>query len=457
MSRPISVNKTINLYPTGISVPQSSYSTASNNVNAETDTNSTTYSTIGLNTGTNVSSYVTYTFDIGEDVIPDGATITAITCQIKARVSSTSYITTAVAQLYADTIAKGGTATFRSNTTSPEPTPISNVGNWTLAELRTARIRFTATRGTSNTSRSASMNIYGTDLNITYTFNGMAYEVTASSRINGYSISPTSEEIYGGESIVFTLGGESDETLIVIDNGIDVTNQLVPIAASHSENLHATGYTDLTSGITINSSYPITNAYRVANTTTYARLDFSTSMTGYIELSFDIPDIPSSATITSLTAKTGLRVSSTSRMTSTVCQLYSGSTAKGSNTTFATTTATIYNLNTGSWTASEVADLRMRIGATSSNSTSSKYIYLYGADITISYELEGNYYTYTISNISADHMVTVGLPFEEKFFIKQANSWNRVIKIYKKENGSWVEKTLSYLSDNNIQHLTQRT
>ncbi len=453
MSRPINVNKTINLYPTGINVSQSSYATASNNANAETDTDSTTYSTISLNTGANVSSYVTYTFDIDENIIPDGATITAITCQIKARISSTSYITTAVAQLYADTVAKGGTVSFRSTTTSPTPTAITNVGSWTLNELRTARIRFTATRGTSSTTRSASMNIYGTDLNITYTFNGMGYEVTASSRINGYSISPTSEEIYGRESIAFTIGGESDETLIVIDNGIDVTNQLVQIAASHSENLHATGYTNLSSGITINSSYPITRAYREANTTTYARLDFNTSTTGYIELSFDIPDIPSSATITNLTAKAGLRVSSTTRMTSTVCQLYSGSTAKGSNTTFGSTIATIYNLRTGSWTASEVADLRMRIGATSSESTSSKYIYLYGADITIDYELEGNFYTYTISNISADHVVTVGLPFEEKFFIKQANSWNRVIKIYKKENGSWVEKTLSYLSDNNINYL----
>lgn len=457
MSRPISVNKTINLYPTGISVPQSSYSTASNNANAQTDTDSTTYSTIGLNTGSGISSYVTYTFNIGEDIIPDGATITTITCQIKARVSSTSYITTAVAQLYADTVAKGSTATFRSNTTSPKPTPISNVGSWTLEELRTARIRFTATRGTSNTTRSASMNIYGTDLNITYSFNGVIYDVTASSRISGYSIFPTSEEIYGGESIEFSIGGESAETLIVMDNGVDVTDQLVRAASSYSENLHATGYTNLSSGVTINSSYPITNTYRVANTTTYARLDFNTSTTGYIELLFDIPDIPPSATITSLTAKAGLRVSSTSRMTSTNCQLYSGSEAKGSNTTFATTTTTIYNLHTGSWTASEVADLRMRIGATSSNSTSSKYIYLYGADITISYELEGNYYTYTISNMSADHIVTVGLPFEEQFFIKQANSWNKVIKIYKKENGSWVEKTLSYLSNNNIQHLTQRT
>ena len=453
MSRPVLINETLNFYPTGISVPQSSYSTASNNTNAETDTDSTTYSTISLNTGSGVASYVTYTFNITADDIPDGATISAVSCNIKARISSASYVSTAVAQLYADTVAKGGTASFRSNTTSPEPTPISNTGSWTVEELRTARIRYTATRSSSGSTRSASMNIYGTDLSITYGYNGTAYTITASSVMPEYTIEPNSEELLGGESIDLYITGDGSGTVLVMDNSVDVTDQLVQLPLSHSDHLKAFDYTNLSSGLTINTSYPITNAYRDANTTTYARLDLDVSTTGYIELLFDIPDIPSSATITSITAKAGLRVSSTSRVTNTICQLYSGSTAKGNNTTFATTTTTIYNLHTGSWTAEEVADLRMRIGGTGSSSTSSKYIYLYGADITIDYELSGENYSYTISNIAADHIVTVGIPTPEQFYIKQNGNWNQVIKIYKKENNIWVEQDLSYLSDNNIDYL----
>lgn len=446
MSRPITINETLNLYPTGIDTSQSSYSTASNNANAETDTDSTTYSTINLTTGSQVSSYVTYTFNITDDDIPAGATINSVSCQIKARVSSTSYIATAVAQLYANTTAKGGTANFRSNASPPSTVEISNTGSWTVAELKTARIRYTATRGTSNTTRSASMNIYGTDLDITYTFNGTAYTITATSNMSGYTITPDSQEVLGGSSAELSIAG-SGSGLIVTDNGVDVTNQLVQEASTGTDTIVPSGYTNLSSGVTINSSYPIADAYNDADDSTdYCRLDFSTSTTGYIELTFNIPTIPSGATLTSISARARLRVSSTSRMGSRVCRLYTGSTAKGNNVDF-TSTATggaVVTLTPGSWTISELSNLRMRIGATSTSSTSSKYIYIYGADVTISYELAGNFYTYTITSIAADHTVIVGTASSgPKFYVKINGIWTQVSKIYEKVNGSWVEQSNS--------------
>lgn len=164
--------------------------------------------------------------------------------------------------------------------------------------------------------------------------------------------------------------------------------------------LVASGNTGLT-GMTISGSYPITNAYdSSSDTSNYARYSISTSTTGYVYLTYDTSNIPSTATIQSVAAKARLRISNTSRVTNRVCQLYSGTTAKGSNTNYSSTTSggTVITLSTGtSWTRSDLTDLRMRIGGKGSSSTSSKYIYIYGTDITITYVTESRTITTTLS------------------------------------------------------------
>lgn len=251
--------------------------------------------------------------------------------------------------------------------------------------------------------------VYGAEIEVTYTI-PVYHDVTASSNVSDVTIVPTSETVTEGDNIVFSILSQNSSSFIITDNDIDVTSQLVQIQPTGSEQFIPSGYTNLSSGITINSSYPITNAYNdTTSTSNYARLEFNTSTTGYIELLFGIEGIPLDATITSISAKARLRISSTSRMTNRICQLYSGSTAKGSNTDFSSTSSggVVVTLTPGTWTVSELSNLRMRIGATSSSSSQSKYIYIYGADITIDYALNGEAYTYTISNISADHTILI--------------------------------------------------
>lgn len=158
------------------------------------------------------------------------------------------------------------------------------------------------------------------------------------------------------------------------------------------------GYTGST-GITTSSSYPISNGYADTSSSTYARLSLSSSTTGYLYYTFDCSDIPSTATISSITGSARVRVSSTSRVTSTQCQLFTGTTAKGSNVTFASTSSTnIVTLSPGSsWTRSELDDLRLKIGGTGSSSSQSKYIYFYGAEITITYVTESRTVTTTLT------------------------------------------------------------
>ena len=285
--------------------------------------------------------------------------------------------------------------------------------------------------------------VYGAEIEVTYTV-PVYHDVTASSNVSDVTIIPASETLVEGNDIVFSISSPDNADFIVTDNGIDVTNQLVQIQPTGSNQFIPSGYTNLSSSITISSSYPITGAYQnSADSTDYARLDFNTSTTGYIELLFGIEGIPSDATITSISAKARLRISSTSRMTNRICQLYSGSTAKGSNTDFLSTATggVVVTLTPGTWTVGELNDLRMRVGATSSSSTSSKYLYIYGADITIDYTLNGKAYTYTIFNIVTDHNIVISDATLQSVYRKVNNAWSKYSKIYVKQNNVWVEQS----------------
>lgn len=157
-------------------------------------------------------------------------------------------------------------------------------------------------------------------------------------------------------------------------------------------------YSNLT-GMSASGSYPITNSYHDEDNTSYTRFSISQSTTGSIYYKFDTSDIPSTATITSVSAKAKVRVGNTTRVTNTKCQLYTGTTAKGSNSTFATTTSSnVVTLTPGTWTRSELNDLRLFIGGTGSSSSSSRYIYFSGASVSVTYSYTVTTYDVTISN-----------------------------------------------------------
>lgn len=177
---------------------------------------------------------------------------------------------------------------------------------------------------------------------------------------------------------------------------------------SRSVTLVPSGYTGNT-GVTLstNASYQVSNGYKGSgDTSSTARIQMGTSTTGYLYYTFDTSEIPSGATITSITGTVTVRVSSTSRVTDTKCQLFTGTTAKGSNVTFAsTTTSNTVTLSPGSsWTRSELNDFRLKIGGTGSSSSQTKYIYFAGASVTVNYSITT--YDVTVTN-STSATVTV--------------------------------------------------
>ena len=165
---------------------------------------------------------------------------------------------------------------------------------------------------------------------------------------------------------------------------------------SHTIELVPTGYTGQ-SGLTANSNNPYTNGQNSSsNTSTYARIQGSSNNSqGYIYYTFTIPSIPSSATITSVTAKFRARFSNGSGVSGNA-QLYRTTTAVGSATSVSGTTSNVYNIASASgWTASNITNLRLRVNTT--RTSNNRYMYFYGADVTIVYTVNETIYEITAS------------------------------------------------------------
>jgi hypothetical protein len=68
-----------------------------------------------------------------------------------------------------------------------------------------------------------------------------------------------------------------------------------------------------------------------------------------------------------------------------------------------------------------------------------------GTDVTSSLTGSGTTYTYTLTNVSADHTITLESSTSQgiQSFIKENGNFANVSKTYEKVSGAWVEKTIS--------------
>lgn len=183
----------------------------------------------------------------------------------------------------------------------------------------------------------------------------------------------------------------------------------------------------------MDSSNPVGNAYADTSSTTYFRFYLKTGAQAetYIYFKFDFSSIPSNAVITSISASTKCNISSTSTaIAARQIQLSTGLTLKGSSTANGTATST-RALTPGTWTRAELDDIRMRFYAkrSSSSTTSSYYIRVYGATVTVAYEY--------------DDSPAPPMPLR----VKDNGSWVTPTKVLVKDSGSWTEATKILVKD----------
>lgn len=366
-----------------------------------------TYAGFVLKTGSSAVTNVYYNFDCSG--IPEGATINSVECRARASRSSTqsNRIASAYLQLCTGTTTKGSQTSVATTTaTYFDLTP----GTWTRSELQNAKIRFTATRGTSSTSSTSySIRFFGAVLTVDYAFQGTAYTVAITSNLSEVAVEPSTQDIIASNSTTVTIHTNSLEDIKVTDNDSDVTDQLVRKEVDTGGTIERAPTSYTTSGSISGTRYTSAIGHTVENPSTQTGNDYcsSSGSTATIYYHFDFTDIPEEATISSMSVQVIGHLESTSQARE-VAQLntYYGTTEKGTQTEFTTTTAQTVTISPGTWTTAELRD-DARVGFT---------IGYYGGLVTgitwsVTYTMPASgdlyYYEYTLSNVSADHVIIV--------------------------------------------------
>ena len=164
----------------------------------------------------------------------------------------------------------------------------------------------------------------------------------------------------------------------------------------------------------------------------------------FVSYTFDLSDIPSTATIDSVACSARAQLSSNSRQGR--LQLYAGTTAKGSQTTINSTTSTVYNLSTGTWNRNELNNLSLRITNATGSTNSNYYIYFYGADLTVNYSLNGVEYEVTASSeydgASATPLSQFIFQGDDAVVVIETDTLDNIVV---EDNGTDVTEQLQYI------------
>ena len=397
----------IKLIPSSYGVSNTTYISVSNAKNMYHDTNNTTYARF-YNSRTQTTTYYGYIRGFNIDDIPSSAIINSFTIRIKGYETGG---VTSTSTSYAICLVNGSTAlagTYASTQFSTSTNTITvPSGDLTWSELakygNNLGIRICCRRSNKNTA--CYVYVYGAEIEVNYTI-PIYHQVTATSEINDITITPVINNVTEGSSQEFVIETGSYELsdFVVEDNGNDVTDQLVQHTVSGGTiERYPADYS--TSGSISGTNYQsaIGKGSDTSNSSGSDYASGGSSSTAHINYSFDFSDIPTNATIESVSVSVKGHCESTSNSSEVATlQLYSGSIAKGSESEFTSTSDTVITMSPGSWTRTELqnAILRFTIGYYGGK--------VVGATWTVAYSVEtSTYYTYTISNIQTNHDIVI--------------------------------------------------
>lgn len=421
---------TISAHPTSYDTSHYSYASISSSYpigNAYTDSNSTSYCQVSWKTGSSAETYVYLKFNLSE--IPNDATIKTVTAKAKGYVNTTnsSRVTTRQMQLATGTTLKGSALTL-SNSTSEQT--FSNVGTWTVAELHDARIRYYVKRGTSNTSSTYQMRMYGATITVTYEWQATTYTITVNNSSSA-TVTANPDEVISGETS--TIKSDTVNGITVKDNGVDVTSQFVQ-RTDPAESYEVTNVG--TYGFTLNSNdYYQSNNKGVNKSAAVCRVDFvvpveatiTFTFINYAEESYDFGvfgniDVALNNNYYAA-GSSGATISDSSYKLACNTSTYNTSSAKTLTYTMSAGEHYIYvKYSKDDASASNNDTLQFKVAITLNEPYSPT-----------------PYYAYDITNVVADHIIVVtGASGGPVLYAKINGAWTAVQTAYKKVNGSWV-------------------
>ena len=410
----------IRLIPSTYAVSNTSYLSVSNASNMYSNTDSTSYATI-RHTYSSTSLAYLYLRGFNFDDIPSNAIINSFTVKIKgyesALSTSTSYAprlangTSALANTTASTTFNTSTGTITIPTGALTWQQILNYGDNFTILVYVRR---------SNRNTEGIFYCYGAEIEVDYSL-AVTYDITSVNNSDSVSsITPEgTTEVGEGEDYTLTIFADSLGNIYVEDNGNDVTDQLT------TEETEGGSYTFTgipTSYDSERSSYDGTYEGDMSdglsgydsNTRICAYANTGSNAESQLVYNFDCSEIPPNAIINSVTCvATASCYSNGQYFNVRTLQLYNGTTAKGTAVTITGngSTSAEHNINGGSWTRDELNSISIIEHierGTSSTSTQASFSF-WGATLTVNYTLPNQEcYQYALTNISSDHVITVG-------------------------------------------------
>ena len=414
MSRPVNISSAVTFIPasSGAGTYAFTTTTGANSAvtNAYTDSDSTTSAFLTVPATYQNRLYEAYFYFDSNAIssIPNNATINSVTGKVKYNVSSTNTgrISAVTIQLYTNTTAKGSATTARTTTGTVYTL---TAGTWTYSELQNIRLYVSALRGT-NTSNSAYLRFYGADVTVNYSLNGTEYEVSINNQSSDATTEPsTTQYVFQGGSQDILIYVDDIDDITVKDNGNDISGSLVEESEGSSGTVSQTANSYTTGGTySTGANYGQYATGRTAenpNTQT-SNAYASSNNTAYTIYNFDFSSIPENAVIDSVAVRVNGHAESTTISTSrfSTVQLYAGTTAKGTSENFsATSNYTLTISDPGTWTRSELQNAKLR------HSVGNYGGLVNGITWEVNYTVPGNgvHYRYTISNIAADHAISI--------------------------------------------------
>jgi hypothetical protein len=224
--------------------------------------------------------------------------------------------------------------------------------------------------------------------------------------------SATTQKIYSGTSTPSSSLGNNGDIYMLMESG--QTLEFYPHAYTYSNMNSSNSALGNCIGLSAEEGTSTSNVYSSGQNTT-----------GTADYTFDLSSIPSNATITNIELQVKAHEENSSKSVCTV-QLYAGSTAKGSKTTVSGTSNALYDVDCGSWTRSELDELKMRLSLGYYGGL------IAGATLSITYQATAQWSGNAVGS---------------------ANGWTLTSdEMYQKNNGSW-SKISSITLDNIIERV----
>lgn len=427
---------TITSHPTSYDTTHYSYASVSSSYpisNAYTDSTSTSYAQVSWKTGANAETYVYLRFDLS--AIPEDATINSVTAKAKGYVNTTnsSRVTARQMQLASGTTLKGSALTISTSTSEQT---FTNTGSWTRTELMSAGVRFYVKRGTSNTTSTYNLRMYGATITVNYTWLETTYTITVSNSTS-VSVTPTTQDVAEGNDAY--VKADSISGLSITDNGIDVTNQFIETqdapasysvdtadGASYGFELNSNDYYESQNkGVNKSAAVCVVNIHTpVAATVTF-------SFINYAEEAYDFGvfgniDVPLNNNYYAAGSGGATITDSSYRL------------ACNSSTYNKSTVQTLsYSVSAGDH---QIYVKFSKDDASAANNDTLQFKVSISLDEPFT---PTTYFEYTISNVQTDHAIVVSYSGGggEQMYIKVNGTWTAVSAVYQKVNGTWVQQS----------------